>query len=126
MKIINFNVDKVQNQMQTLIDTTELSGSVLCSEEGLIIIDTFGYDSGTLYNTETISAMAASMISEHNYGYIPPDEIILSYQNEKIVIKKIYCEKKNLEFLLIAIIPINMRYFRRFVNKLVKLVNKNI
>ena len=124
MKIINFNVDRVQRDMQSVVDNTNLIGSILCSQEGLIIIDTFGYNS--IYNTETISAMAASMINEHNYGYIPPSGIILIYDTEKIVIRNINCEKKNNEFLLISLIPVKMRYYKRHINKLENIILKNL
>ena len=124
MKITNFNVDRVYNEMQLIVEKTKIFGSILCSEEGLIIIDTFNNNS--IYNTETISAMAASMISEHNYGYIPPQEIILSYENDKIVIRKILSPKKHLDLILISIVPHDLRYYRRYVNKIIKIINKNI
>jgi hypothetical protein len=124
MKIINFNVDIVQKGMQSVVDNTNLIGSILCSQEGLIIVDTFGFNS--IYNTETISAMAASMINEHNYGYIPPIGIILIYETEKIVIRNINCENKNNEFLLISLIPEKMRYYKRHINKLENIILKNL
>ncbi|MHA1310773.1 MAG: hypothetical protein ACTSWR_03635 [Candidatus Helarchaeota archaeon] len=126
MRIVNFNVNQVQYTLQSIVDESEVIGCILCSEEGLLIIDTFGYE--TIYNCETIAAMAASMINDHNYGYLPPDEIILNYiqQNEKIIIRKISCDKKNQQFLLISIVPIKMRYFRRQVNKLEKIIIKNL
>ncbi|MHA1268212.1 MAG: hypothetical protein ACTSPY_00375 [Candidatus Helarchaeota archaeon] len=126
MRIINFNVNKVQNTMQTIVDESEIIGCILCSEEGLLIFDTFEYNS--IYNSETIAAMAASMMNEQNFGYILPDEIFLNYlsQNEKIIIRRVLCKKKGHEFLLISIVPIKMRYFRRQVNKLVKMISKNL
>ncbi|MBD3226623.1 MAG: hypothetical protein GF329_00410 [Candidatus Lokiarchaeota archaeon] len=124
MRIINFNVNEVQRGMNDIVENSDICGSILCSQEGLIIVDTFGYDS--IYNTETISAMSASMIHEHNYGFIPPEEIILIYNNEKIVIRNIFLEEKDQEFLLISIIPINMRYFKRKVNKLEKIIKDNL
>ncbi|TFF88291.1 MAG: hypothetical protein EU548_09055 [Promethearchaeota archaeon] len=124
MRIINFNVNKVQREMNSIVNNSDIFGSILCSQEGLIIVDTFGYDS--LYNTETISAMSASMIHEHNYGFIPPEEIILIYNNEKIIIRNIFLEEKDQEFLLISIIPINMRYFRRKINTLEKIIKNNL
>ncbi|MHA1248383.1 MAG: hypothetical protein ACTSRP_00180 [Candidatus Helarchaeota archaeon] len=126
MKIVNFNINKVQDSINTVIEETDIIGCILCSEEGLLIIDTFGYDS--IYNPEIIAAMAASMINDHNYGIIPPDEIVLHYshQNEKVIIRKVQCKRKLQEFLLITIVPLKMRYYRRYVNKLIKIVIKNL
>jgi len=124
MKIINYNVDKVQKQMDLIVQDSEIIGSILCSEEGLIIIDTFNYNS--IYNSETIAAMAASMMFSHTFGFIPPNEIILTYDNEKVIIRKVFSKKKNLEFLLITIVPSKLRYFRRHINKLAKIIQKNI
>ena len=119
--LLTINVAKLQSELERIRDESGLFGNILSSDEGLVIIDAINLEN---YDSTLISAMAASMITENHFGFSNPNEIILSYDTERIIINKFYIQKKDVELLLISIIPPVMRYFKRCLNKSIKLVNK--
>jgi len=119
--LIKINIGKLQSELERIKDENGLLGNILSSEEGLVIIDSID---SNYYDATLISAMAASLITENHFGFSHPNEIVLTYDNERIIINKFYLKKKDIQLLLISIIPLNMRYFKRCLNKSMKLVNK--
>jgi len=120
--LLKVNVKKLQSELEKIRDENGLLGNILSSEEGLVILDTLQSE---VYDSTVISAMAASLITEDHLGFSSPKEIILSYDGEKIVINKFNIPKKDIDLLLISIIPQKLRYFKRCLNKSIKVVTKN-
>ena len=120
--LLKLNVVNLQTELERLTDDCGLVGNILTSEDGLVIIEAVNPDFH--YDSTLISAMAASLISENHFGFSNPNEIILNYDIERIIINRLTVKKKDLNLLLISITPLKMRYFKRFLKKSIKLINK--
>ena len=118
--MFNINIQKLQFELEHIKDENGLLGNILSSDEGLVIANSVNSD---LYDPILISAMAASIITENHFGFSNPNQIILSYDAEKIIVNKFKTPKNGTELLLISIIPQSKRYFKRCLNKSIKLVN---
>ncbi len=120
-------MDGKLNVLQQILDKiTEESGfygSIISSEEGLIIINSNQMD--PRIEIESLAAQAASIFNEKSLlsGSDYPENVTIDYPTRKIFIQRIYTadginEKNRNGFLLIILMPNNMRYFRRKANKL--------
>ena len=118
-------MDQKLNTLQQILNhITEDSGffgSIVSSEEGLIIITSNQMD--PRIEIENLAAKAASIFNEDGVISGNPEDITISYPNRKVYIQKIslFNNSKN-SILLITIMPQNFRYFRRKINKIAKQV----
>ena len=81
----NFNT--LQQILNHLTEDSGFFGSIVSSEEGLIIITSKQMD--PKIEIETLAAKAASIFSEDGMLTEFPEDIIISYPNKKIFIQKI-------------------------------------
>jgi len=96
--------------------------SIIASDEGLIILTSNQVD--PKIEIESLAAKAASIFNDYKEFSENPEDITITYTDKKIFIQKIsLIDNSNNCILLITIMPQNVRYFRRKVNKLAKYVS---
>ena len=116
-------MDEKLNALQQILDNlTEDSGffgSIISSEEGLIILSTNRMD--PTMEIEALAAKAATIFNEYEESSSMPQDITINYPSKKIFIQKVSSfNNSGNSVLLITLMPQNLRYFRRKVNRLVK------
>jgi len=116
-------LDQKLNTLQHIINniTEDLGffGSIISSEEGLIIFTSNQVD--PKIELESLAAKAASLFNDYREFSENPEDITISYTDKKIFIQKISLTNNSANgILLITIMPQNIRYFRRKVNKIAK------
>lgn len=116
-------LDQKLNTLQHIINniTEDLGffGSIISSEEGLVIFTSNQVD--PKIELESLAAKAASLFNDYKEFSENPEDITISYTDKKIFIQKIsLANNANNGILLITIMPQNIRYFRRKVNKIAK------
>jgi predicted regulator of Ras-like GTPase activity (Roadblock/LC7/MglB family) len=116
-------LDQKLNTLQHIInDITEdlgFFGSIISSEEGLIIFTSNQVD--PKIELESLAAKAASLFNDYREFSENPEDVTISYTDKKIFIQKIsLTNNSDNGILLITIMPQNIRYFRRKVNKIAK------
>jgi predicted regulator of Ras-like GTPase activity (Roadblock/LC7/MglB family) len=116
-------LDQKLNTLQHIINniTEDLGffGSIISSEEGLIIFTSNQVD--PKIELESLAAKAASLFNDYREFSENPEDITISYTDKKIFIQKIsLTNNSDNGILLITIMPQNIRYFRRKVNKIAK------
>jgi predicted regulator of Ras-like GTPase activity (Roadblock/LC7/MglB family) len=119
-------LDQKINTLQYIINniTEDLGffGSIVSSEEGLIILTSNQVD--PKIEMESLAAKAASLFNDYKEFSENPEDITITYTDKKIFIQKIsLLDNSDNCILLITIMPQNIRYFRRKVNKLAKYVS---
>jgi len=124
----NYMDHKLETLQQILDNMTEDSGfygAVISSEEGLIIINSNHMD--PKIEIEPLAAKAASILNNYEIFSDNPEDITITYPNKKIFIRKVstFNNTEN-SVILIAIMPNNMRYYRRKVNKIANNVIRSI
>jgi predicted regulator of Ras-like GTPase activity (Roadblock/LC7/MglB family) len=116
-------LDQKLNTLQHIINniTEDLGffGSIISSEEGLVIFTSNQVD--PKIELESLAAKAASLFNDYREFSENPEDITISYTDKKIFIQKISLTNNSSNgILLITIMPQNIRYFRRKVNKIAK------
>lgn len=107
----------LQQILDEMTEDSGFFGSIISSQEGLIIINSNQMD--PMIEIESTAAKAASIFNEKGVLSDDPDSITIGYPNKKVFIQKIPLNNgEGDSFLLIIIMPNNMRYYRRKVNKL--------
>ena len=114
----NDKIDKIKKCLEDLNAKTENKGCVLCSEEGLVVISAKNGDIETDF--DALAAMGASLLDMMNDRILL--DVLISYENRKVFVRKIEGDICNLIF--INIFAGHKRYFRREVNNTVKKINK--
>jgi len=118
---------KFNTLQQILNEITKDSGfygSIISSEEGLIILNSSQMDPKV--EIESLAAKAASIFNEDDVVADHPEDITISYINKKIFIQKVSLPDNSDNYLLlITLMPHNYRYFRRRINKIINLVLKS-
>lgn len=111
----------LQQILNHIIEDSGFFGSLIASQEGLIILTSNQMDPNV--EIESLAAKAAAIFNEDSLIKDHPEDIIISYTNKKIFIQKIpFFDQTSNSILLITILPNNLRYFRRKVNKIAKQV----
>ncbi|MHA1298137.1 MAG: roadblock/LC7 domain-containing protein [Candidatus Helarchaeota archaeon] len=113
----NDKIDEIKKCLEDLNRKNGNLGCILCSEEGLVVISTKNGDNDTDF--DTLAALGATLLDVLNEQVF--NDIIISYENKKIFVRRIIGEICNLIF--INILNCNKRYFRRDVNKTVKKIS---
>lgn len=112
-------LDALQEILNQLIEESGFFGSLLASQEGLIILCSKQMD--PTLELESLAAKAASIFSEDSLISDYPEDIIINYANKKIFIQKVsIISGAGNNLLFITVMPTNMRYYRRKINKITK------
>lgn len=118
-------LDALQQILNEITEDSGFYGSIISSDEGLIVISSSLMD--PKIEMESLAAKAASIFNEK--GVVPddPECVTIGYPNKKIFIQKIpvFNNFEN-SLLLITILPSNLRYFKRKINKIAKQVCSGI
>ncbi len=111
----------LQQILNHIIEDSGFFGSLVASQEGLIILTSNQMD--PKIEIESLAAKAAAIFNEDGIISDNPEDIVISYPNRKIFIQRISLFDSIINsILLITIMPNNLRYFRRKVNKIAKQV----
>ncbi|MFX0135703.1 MAG: roadblock/LC7 domain-containing protein [Candidatus Hodarchaeota archaeon] len=110
-------IDKLKECLEDLNMKNGNKGCILCSEEGLVVIST--KDGENEIEFDSLAAMGATILSIMNDQIFL--DIIVTYENKKVFIRKIEGDICN--FIFINIFEYNKRYFRRDVNKTIKKIS---
>ena len=114
-------LDVLQQILDEVTEDSGFYGSVVSSEEGLVVISSNLMDPKV--EVESLAAKAASIINEKGVLSDYPDCVTIGYPNKKIFIQKIsLTENSENSVLLIAILPSSLRYYKRKINKIAKQV----
>ncbi len=115
----------LQQMVDHITEDSGFYGTIISSEEGLIIINSNHLDSKI--EIEPLAAKAASIFNDYEIISENPEDIIITYTNKKIFIRKLSpLNNSENSILLIAIMPLNMRYYRRKINKIANNVLNSI
>lgn len=114
----NYKIDKLKEYLEDLNTKNGNKGCILCSEEGLVVIST--KNGNNELDFDSLAAMGATLLSIMNDQIFL--DVIITYENKKVFIRKIDGEICN--FIFINIFETNKRYFRRDVNKTIKKISK--
>lgn len=109
----------LQQILNHLTEDSGFFGSIISSEEGLVVMNSTLMDPNI--EIESLAAKAASIFNEDGVVTEHPEDITITYPNKKIFIQKIsLIEGNGANAFLIVLMPPNMRYFKRKVFKLRK------
>ncbi|NVM53130.1 MAG: roadblock/LC7 domain-containing protein [Candidatus Helarchaeota archaeon] len=112
-------IDVLQQILDDIIEESGFYGIILTSDEGLIVTHSKLLDQEV--DLDSLAARAANIFNENGIGIYNPEDIIVSYPNKKIFIQKVsFSEDSTPILLLITIMPSNVRYFKRKINKIKK------
>lgn len=115
-------INTLQYVINNITEDLGFFGSIVSSEEGLIILTSNQVD--PKIQMESLAAKAASLFNDYKEFSENPEDITISYTDKKIFIQKISLTNNSDNcILLITIMPQNIRYFRRKINKLAKYVS---
>ncbi|MHA1321885.1 MAG: hypothetical protein ACTSRL_03735 [Candidatus Helarchaeota archaeon] len=110
-------LQKIQHILNKSIQEFGFFGSIIASQEGLIIFNSNQMD--PKIEIEILAAKAAAIFNEQEMVMENPENITICYPKKKIFIQKISVFNGTVNnLLLIVLMPANMRYFRRKVNKI--------
>ena len=114
-------LDVLQQILDQITRDSGFYGSIVSSDEGLIIVNSNLMD--PKIEIETLAAQAATIFGEKNILSDYPDCVTIGYPNKKVFIQRISLfTKSDDSILLITILPHNLRYYKRKVNKIAKQV----
>ncbi|NVM30601.1 MAG: hypothetical protein HWN65_17300 [Candidatus Helarchaeota archaeon] len=109
----------LQQILNHLTEDSGFFGSIISSEEGLVVMNSTLMDPNI--EIESLAAKAAAIFNEDGVVTEHPEDITITYPNKKIFIQKIsLIEGNGANAFLIVLMPPNMRYFKRKVFKLRK------
>ncbi len=119
MVLLDQKLNTLQHIINNITEDLGFFGSIISSEEGLIIFTSNQVD--PKIELESLAAKAASLFNDYREFSENPEDITISYTDKKIFIQKIsLTNNSDNGILLITIMPQNIRYFRRKVNKIAK------
>ena len=119
MVLLDQKLNTLQHIINNITEDLGFFGSIISSEEGLIIFTSNQVD--PKIELESLAAKAASLFNDYKEFSENPEDITISYTDKKIFIQKIsLTNNSDNGILLITIMPQNIRYFRRKVNKIAK------
>lgn len=119
MVLLDQKLNTLQHIINNITEDLGFFGSIISSEEGLIIFTSNQVD--PKIELESLAAKAASLFNDYREFSENPEDITISYTDKKIFIQKISLTNNSANgILLITIMPQNIRYFRRKVNKIAK------
>ena len=119
MVLLDQKLNTLQHIINNITEDLGFFGSIISSEEGLIIFTSNQVD--PKIELESLAAKAASLFNDYREFSENPEDITISYTDKKIFIQKIsLINNSDNGILLITIMPQNIRYFRRKVNKIAK------
>lgn len=122
MVLLDQKINTLQYIINNITEDLGFFGSIVSSEEGLIILTSNQVD--PKIEMESLAAKAASLFNDYKEFSENPEDITITYTDKKIFIQKIsLLDNSDNCILLITIMPQNIRYFRRKVNKLAKYVS---
>ena len=122
MILLYQKINTLQYIINNITEDLGFFGSIVSSEEGLIILTSNQVD--PKIEMESLAAKAASLFNDYKEFSENPEDITITYTDKKIFIQKIsLLDNSDNCILLITIMPQNIRYFRRKVNKLAKYVS---
>lgn len=110
-------IDKIKEYLEDLNSKNGNKGCILCSEEGLVVISTKINDNKVDF--DSLAAMAATLLNIMEEQILL--DVIISYENRKVLLRKIIGDTCNLIF--VNIFAYNKRYFRREINKTIKKIS---
>jgi predicted regulator of Ras-like GTPase activity (Roadblock/LC7/MglB family) len=117
--LLDQKLNTLQHIVNNITEDLGFFGSIISSEEGLIIFTSNQVD--PKIELESLAAKAASLFNDYREFSENPEDITISYTDKKIFIQKIsLTNNADNGILLITIMPQNIRYFRRKVNKIAK------
>ena len=113
------NIDDLEKFLYAVNEKTGFFASMIISDEGLIILSSNNKPNNDM-DLESLAAMAAGLFSKDNINeYDLLKDIEVNYKEKKVFITKLdeslLNESKNIMFIII--IPPNIRYFKRKINK---------
>ena len=122
MILLYQKINTLQYIINNITEDLGFFGSIVSSEEGLVILTSNQVD--PKIEMESLAAKAASLFNDYKEFSENPEDITITYTDKKIFIQKIsLLDNSDNSILLITIMPQNIRYFRRKVNKLAKYVS---
>ena len=114
----NDKIDEIKKCLEELNKKNGNKGCILCSEEGLVVISTKNGEKNNDF--DSLAAMSANLLEIINEQVLL--DVLVSYNNKKVFLRKINGTICNLIF--INIFANDKRYFRREINKAIRRINK--
>ncbi|MHA1132015.1 MAG: hypothetical protein ACTSQI_06030 [Candidatus Helarchaeota archaeon] len=114
-------LDVLQQILDQITQDSGFYGSIISSDEGLIIVNSNQMDPKV--EIESLAAHAATIFNEKGVLYDHPECVTIGYPNRKVFIQRLslFNDSDN-SILLITILPHNLRYYKRKINKIAKQV----
>ena len=120
MELLNSkDVDELENFLYAVDEKTGFYGSMIISDDGLVILSSQNITN--YFDMDSLAAMAANLFcSENIIDFDFLKDIEINFKEKKIFITRMLdkSEKKHRSIIFVTIIPPNIRYYKRKINKI--------